>query len=60
VYRQVAPLALDYERQLLATLDAAERAALDSALDTLQARAEALGTARVALRQRRPRARHDD
>jgi DNA-binding MarR family transcriptional regulator len=60
VYRQVAPLALDYERQLLATLDAAERAALDSALDTLQARAEALGTARVALRQRRPRARNDD
>jgi DNA-binding MarR family transcriptional regulator len=60
VYRQVAPLALDYERQLLATLGPAERAALDRALDALQARAEALSTARVAPRQRRPRARHDE
>lgn len=56
VYREVAPLALGYERELLATLDAAERAALDRALDALTARAQALSEARVALRQRRPRA----
>jgi DNA-binding MarR family transcriptional regulator len=56
VYREVAPLALGYERELLATLDAAERAALDRALDTLTTRAQALSEARVALRQRRPRA----
>ena len=56
VYREVAPLALGYERALLATLDAAERAALDRALDALTTRAQALSEARVALRQRRPRA----
>lgn len=56
VYREVAPLALGYERELLATLDAAERAALDRALDALTTRAQALSEARVALRQRRPRA----
>jgi DNA-binding MarR family transcriptional regulator len=55
VYREVAPLALGYERELLATLGAAERAALDRALDALTARAQALSEARVALRQRRPR-----
>jgi DNA-binding MarR family transcriptional regulator len=56
VYREVAPLALDYERELLATLGAAERAALDRALDALTTRAQALSEARVALRQRPPRA----
>jgi DNA-binding MarR family transcriptional regulator len=56
VYREVAPLALGYERELLATLDAAERAALDRALDALMTRAQALSETRVALRQRRPRA----
>jgi DNA-binding MarR family transcriptional regulator len=56
VYREVAPLALGYERELLATLDAAERVALDRALDALMMRAQALSEARVALRQRRPRA----
>jgi len=55
VYREVAPLALGYERELLATLGAAERAALDRALDALTTRAQALSEARVALRQRRPR-----
>jgi DNA-binding MarR family transcriptional regulator len=54
VYREVAPLALGYERELLATLGAAERAALDRALDALTTRAQALSEARVALRQRRP------
>jgi DNA-binding MarR family transcriptional regulator len=56
VYREVAPLALGYERELLATLGAAERAALDRALDALTTRAQALSEARVALRQRPPRA----
>ena len=57
VYREVAPLALGYERELLATLDAAERAALDRALDALTTRAQALERgACFALRQRRPRA----
>jgi DNA-binding MarR family transcriptional regulator len=55
VYREVAPLALGYERELLATLGAAERAALDRALDALTTRAQALSEARVALRQRRAR-----
>lgn len=56
VYREVAPLALGYERELLATLGAEERAALDRALDALTTRAHALSEARVALRQRPPRA----
>lgn len=43
VYRAVAPLALDYERELLAVLDATQRAALDRALDALTDRAESLG-----------------
>jgi len=55
VYREVAPLALGYERELLATLGAAERAALDRVLDALTTRAQALSEARVALRQRRAR-----
>jgi DNA-binding MarR family transcriptional regulator len=44
VYRAVAPLALGYERELLASLDAPERAALDRALDVLTARAQALSS----------------
>lgn len=43
VYRAVAPLALDYERELLAVLDAPQRAAFGRALDALTARAAALG-----------------
>lgn len=42
VYREVAPLALGYERELLAALDEAERAVFERALDTLTARAESL------------------
>jgi hypothetical protein len=40
----VAPLALGYERELLASLDGPERAALDRALDVLTARAQALSS----------------
>ena len=43
VYRAVAPLALDYERELLAALDAKERATFERALEALTARAAALG-----------------
>jgi len=42
VYARIAPLALAWEADLLAGLAAEERAALDSALAKLQARAEAL------------------
>jgi DNA-binding MarR family transcriptional regulator len=42
VYREVAPLALGYERELLEALGDADRAVLQRALDTLTARAEAL------------------
>jgi DNA-binding MarR family transcriptional regulator len=42
VYREVAPIALDYERELLAPLSGAERAALDRVLDRLTARAQSL------------------
>lgn len=42
VYRRIAPLALDYERQLLACLDAREVAALDAIVAKLTARAHAL------------------
>jgi DNA-binding MarR family transcriptional regulator len=42
VYREVAPLALEYERELLDTLAPGERAALDRALAALTARAQAL------------------
>jgi DNA-binding MarR family transcriptional regulator len=45
VYRAVAPLALGYEGNLLASLDAQERAALDRALDVLTARAQELSSA---------------
>jgi len=42
VYREVAPIALGYERELLAVLPPADRAALERALELLTARAEAL------------------
>lgn len=42
VYRQVAPLALGYERELLDGLDAREAAALDSIVHKLTARAREL------------------
>jgi DNA-binding MarR family transcriptional regulator len=44
VYREVAPLALEYERSLLEALDAPARAALDQGLDQLTARADALAS----------------
>jgi len=42
VYASVAPLALGYERELLAALDDDERAVLARALDSLTARAQSL------------------
>jgi DNA-binding MarR family transcriptional regulator len=48
VYREVAPLALGYERQLLAALGPDERAALDRFVATLTARAQTLATNAVA------------
>jgi DNA-binding MarR family transcriptional regulator len=42
VYRQVAPIALGYERELLDALDATQRAVLGRALDVLTTRAESL------------------
>jgi DNA-binding MarR family transcriptional regulator len=42
VYREVAPLALRFERELLEGLSVAQRAALDRALGTLMERAQAL------------------
>jgi len=42
VYRAVAPLALGYERELLAALDHDDRAALARALDSLTERAQSL------------------
>jgi len=42
VYREVAPLALGYERELLGALGAAERAVLDHALIKLTERAQSL------------------
>jgi len=53
VYREVAPLALGYETELLAALDATERAALDRALDALTATSPAR-----CPRRRAPQARH--
>jgi DNA-binding MarR family transcriptional regulator len=55
VYRAVAPLALGYERELLASLDARERAALDRALDVLTARAQALSGTPATPEPVRPR-----
>jgi DNA-binding MarR family transcriptional regulator len=42
VYRQVAPLALRFEQDLLASFTAADRALLDRVIGRLQARAEVL------------------
>jgi len=42
VYREIAPIALRYERSLLESLTAAEITALDSILDKLSARAQSL------------------
>jgi DNA-binding MarR family transcriptional regulator len=42
VYREVAPLALRYERELLETLSRPQRAVLQQALDLLTARAQSL------------------
>jgi DNA-binding MarR family transcriptional regulator len=62
VYREVAPIALGYERELLAALGPEARAALDGLLQALTARAEALVThvgpaAKTASRPARPRRR---
>ena len=45
VYREVAPLALRFERELLDGMSRTEREALDRALDALTARAQALAGA---------------
>jgi DNA-binding MarR family transcriptional regulator len=42
IYNELAPMALDFTRQLLDTVDAADRAALDRALRKLTARAAEL------------------
>lgn len=42
VYRAVAPLALDYERNLLAALDAGDRATLERLLEVLTERARSM------------------
>jgi hypothetical protein len=42
VYREIAPVALRYERSLLEALESAEIAALDSILAKLTARAQSL------------------
>ncbi|NJD31025.1 MAG: MarR family transcriptional regulator [Gammaproteobacteria bacterium] len=46
VYREIAPVALRYERALVACLDASELATLDATLEKLTARANALASAR--------------
>jgi len=51
MYREIAPLALRYERELLEGLRPRERALLDATLDKLTARAQALAsTTRMAAR----------
>ena len=55
VYREVAPLALRFERELLDGMSRAERAALDHALDTLTERAQALAGALQQTQSRKPR-----
>lgn len=42
VYREVAPLALGYERELLGALSATQRAVLEQALEALTSRARSL------------------
>jgi len=44
VYREVAPLALEYERTLLEALDPRSRTALDDSLDQLTVRADAIAS----------------
>lgn len=44
IYNDLAPMALDFARELLDTVDAADRAALDRALRKLTARAAELST----------------
>jgi hypothetical protein len=56
VYREVAPLALGYERELLAALTADQRAALDRALDALTSRAQSLAGAQHATTAPQPHA----
>ena len=55
VYREVAPIALGYERELLACLGPAERAALDRVLELLTTRAQSLTEAPPAAGSTRPR-----
>jgi DNA-binding MarR family transcriptional regulator len=55
VYREVAPIALGYERELLASLSTAERAALDRVLELLTARAQSLSKPPPAAASPRPR-----
>jgi DNA-binding MarR family transcriptional regulator len=68
VYREIAPLALGYERELLGALGTFQRAVLDHALTQLTERAESLtgslkasrdgsNVARADTRVRRPRRR---
>jgi DNA-binding MarR family transcriptional regulator len=56
VYREVAPLALDYERELLEALDRAQRIAFEAALNALTARAHGLAD-NLAGREARARSR---
>jgi DNA-binding MarR family transcriptional regulator len=55
LYREVAPLALEYERELLQTLDPRSREAFDASLRQLTARADALAS-RLRQDQKRRRA----
>jgi hypothetical protein len=55
VYREVAPLALRFERDLLDGMDRAERVALDRALDMLTKRAQMLAGALQQTRSTQPR-----
>lgn len=48
VYREIAPIALGYERELVASLGPEERAVLDRALVALTARAQALAAGHAA------------
>jgi DNA-binding MarR family transcriptional regulator len=62
VYREVAPIALGYERELLAALGPEARTSLDGLIEALTARAESLVThvdpaAKTASRAARPRRR---
>jgi DNA-binding MarR family transcriptional regulator len=56
VYREVAPVALEYERVLLESLQPQERAALDQLLRTLMERADSLASdlRKARLANRRP------